>query len=177
MPLHLRSPSSLSRLVLVGEGEVLRHSRLDLHLHLIVHVPLRLASAAVHNHYIDSDKRENDSNNESGTNAVTINDIGLEHGLLFVESLEALVGRLCETGANCIEHAQRLDLSTVSLLVNDNRGVDIGSILIPVGNFFVDLSVVGGSETPFRLICPAKTVLNALHCIVKIHVHVLVSSA
>lgn len=51
------------RRVLVRQCKVLGHGRLNLHLHLIVHIALGFASAAVNNHDVDEDKGNDDSNN------------------------------------------------------------------------------------------------------------------
>lgn len=66
-----------------------------------------------------------------------------------MQCLQALIGRITETGADCIEDAERLNLTTVSLLINDNRRVDVCTVLLPVGNLLVNEKVLGAVKAPF----------------------------
>jgi len=60
-----------------------------------------------------------------------------------VKRFEALIGRASESSADSIEDTEGLDLTAIGLLVDDNRRVNIGSILLPVGNLVVDEIVAG----------------------------------
>ena len=148
--------------VFLGQCEVLRNSRLNLHLHLVVHVPLCLATAAVDDDDVDQDEGDNDGDNGSNTDAVTIHDGRGLHSLFHMEGLKALVRRLCEACTDGIEHADWLDLTTVGLLIDHNRWVNVGSIFFPIGNFFVNVGVVCLAGAPLALVKTTKTSLYAL---------------
>ena len=106
------------RAILLREGEVLGDRRFNLHLHLVVHVPLGLTPAAVDNNDVDKDECNNDANDRSNTDAVTVDDGRLLNFLLLVQRLEALIGWMGESRTDCIKDTQWLDLSAVGLLVD-----------------------------------------------------------
>ena len=95
-----------------------------------------------------------------------------------MESLHALIGWIGESSTDRVVHTQRLDLSSVSLLINDNGRVDVGSIFSPVRNFIIDLLVVGVFRLPIRLLvtCTCETLLDASKCVIKVEIECLVST-
>ena len=108
------------RTILLRQGKVLGDRRFNLHLHLAVHVSLGLASAAIDNDDVDKDKGNNDANDCSNTDSVTVNNSCLLNFLLLVQCLQALIGWLGESRTDCIEDAQRLDLPAVGFLVDND---------------------------------------------------------
>jgi len=60
-----------------------------------------------------------------------------------VKGLKALIGRSRKSGADSIEDAERFNLTTVGLLVDNNRGVNVSSIFLPVGNLIINELVAG----------------------------------
>lgn len=81
-----------------------------------------------------------------------------------MKRFEALIGWASEACADSIEDAEGLDLTAIGLLVDDHRRVNIGSILLPVGDLVVDEIVAGRIFSPFALFDASKTILNALLC-------------
>jgi hypothetical protein len=58
-----------------------------------------------------------------------------------VEGLVALVRWICETCTQGVVHTQWLDLASVGFLVNYDRGIDVGAILLPVSDVFVNFLI------------------------------------
>jgi hypothetical protein len=95
-----------------------------------------------------------------------------------VERLHALIGWLGEPGADCIVHTQRFDLPSVSLLINDNRWVNVGTVLSPVSNFIINLLIVGVFRFPIGFLTRAcETLLNAIKCVLKVELESLMSTS
>ena len=76
-----------------------------------------------------------------------------------MQSLQALLRRVLEPGAESIVNRQWLDLSSISLLVNDDGRVDVGSVKLPVLDLVVDNSVVGIRADP---VGPGEALLHAI---------------
>jgi len=111
-------------------------------LHLAVHFTLSLASAAVNDHDVDDNECNDDSNDQTRVDAFVLNR-STTHYALFVQSLETHVGSVCETGANSVENTKGLNLSTVGLLVDDDRGIDVSAEFFPVADLVVNEVVRG----------------------------------
>ena len=116
---------------------------LNLHLHLVIHVSLCLATAAIHDQHVDKDEQYDNTNDQDHRDALSIINDSLLNSLLQVERLEALVRRRGETSTNCIENTHGLNLSAVCLLIDHDGGVDVCSIFLPVRDLFIDISVLG----------------------------------
>ena len=65
-----------------------------------------------------------------------------------MERLKALLRRFGETSADCIVHTQGFNLSSVSLLIDDYRRIDISSKFSPIFNLVVNQFVVRVDITP-----------------------------
>lgn len=131
-------------------------------MHLVVHVSLGLAPAAVDNEHVDEDQGDYDANDSANTDAFAIDDGCLLNFLLHVQRLETLVRRGSETRADSVEDAQRFNLAAISLLVDYDRRVNVGTILLPVVDLSIDGFVHGLGVTPGRLSLTPEAVLDAL---------------
>lgn len=79
-----------------------------------------------------------------------------------MQRLETLVRRGSETRADSVEDAQRFNLAAISLLVDYDRRVNVGTILLPVVDLSIDGFVHGLGVTPGRLSLAPEAVLDAL---------------
>jgi hypothetical protein len=91
-----------------------------------------------------------------------------------MQGLQAHVGCVGETGADGVEDTKRFDLSTVSLLVDDNGGIDVGAKVFPVADLNVDVFVLGRGFAPLALFNSKEAVLDAVLCFLEVEAHVLV---
>ena len=89
-----------------------------------------------------------------------------------MESLKALFRRIGKSSAKGIVDAQRLNLSSVGLLIDYNRWIDCSSILPPVLDFFVNFFIVVRRCLP---ITSGKTLLDAGLCLLKVDIKPFVS--
>ena len=89
-----------------------------------------------------------------------------------MESLKALFGRIGKSSAKGIVDAQRLNLSSVGLLIDYNRWIDRSSILSPVLDFSVNFFIVVRTCLP---ITSSKTLLDAGLCFLKVDIKPFVS--
>lgn len=88
-------------------------------MHLVVHVALGFASAAVNDHDIDQDQSNDDTYDQSSAYASVL-DLCARNYALFVQSFQTDIRSIGEAGADSIENTQWLNLSTVGFLVDDD---------------------------------------------------------
>ena len=81
-----------------------------------------------------------------------------------------------ESRTDSIEDAQRLDLSAVGFLVDNDRRVNIGSILFPVVDLLIDVFVGGLCVAPCRPRFATETILDTLHSCIPVETSELVSA-
>lgn len=93
-----------------------------------------------------------------------------------MQSLQALIGWVREAGANRVEHGHGFDLAAISLLVDHNGGVNVGSVFPPVGDLLVNESVVGVLFSPSRLRDVVEALLNALLSLFEVQLEELVGT-
>jgi hypothetical protein len=66
-----------------------------------------------------------------------------------VKCFQALRWRVVETGTNGVKYSQWFNLTSESLLVNNDGRIDVCSIFFPVGDFLVDHPVGSSRAAPF----------------------------
>jgi len=161
------------RIVLVCQSEVLRHRWLDLHLHLVVHVALGFASAAVNDHDIDQDQSNDDTYDQSSAYASVL-DLCARNYALFVQSFQTDIRSIGEAGADSIENTQWLNLSTVGFLVDDDWRVDVCAKFFPVIDLLLNIAVFGRDFSPAAFWNVKETFLDAFLGFIKVNFKVFV---
>ena len=131
-------------------------------MHLVIHISLSLATAAVNDDDVDDDEGDDDCDDGSHADSLAVNDSSFLHEFLLVKGLKALIGWVSEASADCIKDAERLDLTTISLLINDYRRVNIGAVILPVRNFIIYVGIVNLTLSPGALIGTTEAILHAL---------------
>lgn len=94
-----------------------------------------------------------------------------------MQSFEAHVRCVRKTGTDSIKDAKGLNLATVSLLVDHDRWVDVGTELLPVANLIINVQVRGGGLTPLRLLEFSEAILHTFMSCIKVEVKMLMSTA
>ena len=131
-------------------------------MHLVIHISLCLATAAVYDDDVDDNEGDDDCDDGSHTDSLAINDSRFLYEFFLVKGLKALIGWVSEASADCIENAKRLNLTAISLLINYYRGVNIGAIILPVGNFIIYVGIVNLTLSPSALFGTSEAIFDAL---------------
>lgn len=146
-------------------------------MHLVVHISLSLATAAINDYDVDDDESDNDCDNSSHTDSLAVNYSRFLYEFFLVKGLEALIRWACKASADRIEDAEWLDLASISLPINDYRGVNIGAIVLPVRDFIIYIGVADLALSPDTLICTTETILHTLLGLVPINLGVFMSTS